>query len=462
MQFAFSRALLICACLAFAAADQQPQPQQQQQQKQVQPNATPAKPKRDAGLSFGSGIYHGPSHKYLPPAAIGAGGYESTYATLHGNGLASSSGFDFASLDTDNSQQQQQYHHHHHHYSHQPHTYQSLASHHGHGRPVYISSSSAGGYHHRPQAPKVETYIVQTSSSGGGHGHGPGPSHGPGRGQQGHGLGGGYKYAGHGGGYLSLLGGAHKQHGGGGGGSSTYLLATPSYSSSSSSSGSHGSGAGYSLGLGHGHGHGLAHSLGGQHFASGLEQHEHYEGPSSIHYKQQQPLSSYGVPLQPGYEHSSQLDSAEEELQQHHHQQQLPAEHGAAHKTQQEQQTPAYALGHKGLGHFSYTSSKPLALNTDIHPAGGHQEHNELFAELSKTPFMPSAFLGAKPEPSVGFDFATPSAQTTGYDYSAPAVLYGAPGQSGDSATPIFEPESTYLPPVSSFGAAATPTHGYH
>lgn len=433
----FSRALLICACLAFAAAEQQPQ----QQQKQVQPNATPAKPKRDAGLSFGSGLYHGPSHKYLPPAA---GGYESTYATLHGNGLASSSGFDFASLDTDNSQQQQ-YHHHHHHYSQQPHTYQSLGSHHGHGRPVYISSSSAGGYHHRPQAPKVETYIVQTSSNGGGHGHGPG--HGPGRGQQGHGLGGGYRYAGHGGGYLSLLGGAHKQHGGGGGG--TYLLATPSYSSSSS----HGSGAGYSLGLGHGHG------LGRQHFASGLEQQEHYEGPSSIHYKQQQqPLSSYGVPLQPGYEHSSQHESAEEEL----HQQQLPAEHGVAHKTQQDQQTPAYALGHKGLGHFSYTSSKPLALNTDIHPAGGHQEHNELFAELSKTPFMPSAFLGAKPEPNVGYDFATPSAQTTGYDYSAPAVLYGAPGQSGDSATPIFEPESTYLPPVSSYGAAATPTHGYH
>ncbi|XP_064539702.1 hornerin [Drosophila montana] len=456
MQFAFSRALLICACLALAAAAKQPP---QQQQKQVQPNATPAKPKRDAGLSFGSGIYHGPSHKYLPPAA--SAGYDSTYATLHGNGLASSSGFDFASLDTDNSQQQQQQqYHHHHHYSHQPHTYQSLASHHGHGRPVYISSSSAGGgsaagggYHHRQQAPKVETYIVQTSS---GHGHGPGP----GNGHQGHGFGGGYKYAGHGGGYLSLLGGAHKQHGGGagGGGGSTYLLATPSYSSSSSS---HGSGAGFSLGqhasLGssHGLGHGL--NLGAQHYASGLghglEQQEHtgfsFEGGPSIHYKQQ-PLSSYGVPLLAGYEHSTgQHEVAQEEL----HQQ---------HKTQTDQQTPAYALGHKGLGHFSYTSSKPLALNTDIHHGGAPDEHNELFAELSKSPFKPSAFLGAKHESSVGFDFATPSAQSTGYDYAAPALLYGAPGQSGDSATPIFEPESTYLPPVSSYGAPATPTHSYH
>ncbi|XP_017870218.1 PREDICTED: protein ovo [Drosophila arizonae] len=502
MQFAFSRALFICALCAFAAA-KQPQQQQQQQQSQQQPQplqqqqkqAQSTKLKRDAGLSFGSGLYHGPSHKYLPPAAS-SGGYESTYAHLHGNGLAASSGFDFASLDTDSShqgplhhhyQQPQLHHHHqpyhspqhHHHYSHQPHTYQSLGSYHGHGRPVYISSSSLTGgpaagpgpsYHQRP--PKVETYIVHTSNGGGGS------SGGHGFGQQGHS---GYKYSGHGGSpsYLSLLGGAsHKQHGGS---STTYLLTTPSYSSSGSSGslgsnslslgslGSLGSG-GSSHGISFGHGHPL--SLGssssggsssshGLSFAPALDHEQHlgysYEPPSLQHYAKQ-PLNSYGVPLLAGYEHGQPEEEHQQQQPQQHHElhheeQQLPAE-----KSHTEQQTPAYALGHKGLGHFSYTSSKPLALNTDIHQ---HEDQNELVAELAKAPFKPSAFLGAKHESSLGYsDYATPTTQylqpptATGYDYAAPgpSVLYGAPGQSGDSATPIFEPDSTYLPP----------THNYH
>ncbi|XP_030079442.1 hornerin, partial [Drosophila hydei] len=448
----------------------------QQQQKDVQS----AKLKRDAGLSFGSGLYHGPSHKYLPPAAS-SGGYESTYAQLHGNGLAASSGFDFASLDTDSSHHGQLHHqaqhhhpyhnHHHHHYSHQPHTYQSLGSYHGHGRPVYISSSSlAGGaaagaghgYHPRP--PKVETYIVQTSNGGGGGG---GSSGGHGFAQQGHG---GYKYSGHGGAssYLNLLGGgSHKQHGS----SSTYLLATPGYSSSSGSLGSSslgsigsgslgsvGSSSGSSHGISFGHGHpaslgGSSHGLG---FAPAPEHEQHlgysYEAPSLQQFAKQ-PLNSYGVPLLPGYEHGQQEEEHQQQHELHHEEQQLPAE-----KSHTEQQTPAYALGHKGLGHFSYTSSKPLALNTDIHQ---HEDQNELVAELAKAPFKPSAFLGAKHEASLGYsDFATPTTQylqpptAAGYEYAAPgpAVLYGAPGQSGDSATPIFEPESTYLPP----------THNYH
>ncbi|XP_034490118.1 hornerin [Drosophila innubila] len=437
MQFALSRSLLICAFCASLSLTGAKQVQQQQQQ------AT--KLKRDAALSFGSGLYHGPSHKYLPPSAV-TSGYESTYASLHGNGLASSSGFDFASLDTDNS------HHHYnqHHYSAQHghglgHIYglghgyglgHAQGHGHGHGRPVYISSAGAAGYqhhHHQQQQPhshrpKVETYIVQTSNP---HhqSHGNGLAGGLGLGLAG-GLGGGYKYAGSSGGFLNLLSGAHKQHGG-----NTYLLATPTYSTNHA---------------------GAGHGLGGHedHSTAGYS----YEAPS-VHFKQ--PLSSYGVPILPNYEHEEQEQEQEQEQQSEHQ-----AEHTPHNHNHGDQQPPAYALGHKGLGHFSYTSSKPHALNTDIHQ---HQQ---------EAPFKPSAFLGAKHEPSPGFDFATPTSSSSsshqflqpptaaGYDYAHPApppsVLYGAPAQSGDSAAPIFEPESTYLPPVSSYGAPATPTHSYH
>ncbi|EDV99951.1 hornerin [Drosophila grimshawi] len=522
MQFAVTRTLLVSALLgtivlaatststSTSTTNTTTKQQQIQQQKAI---AAPAKLKRDAGLSFGRGPYHGPSHKYLPPPAVSLGGYESTYGSLHGNGLGSGSGsgFDFASLDTDGDHHHQHqsypHHHHHHHYSHQPQThYQSLASHHGHGRPVYISSGDAaahGGYQqqhqhhhhqqqHRPQ--KVETYIVQTAG-GSLHGHQ----------QQGHDIGGGgYKYAGHGGGsnFLSLLGGlgsGHKQHGSGGSSissSNTYSIASPSYISSSH---------GPAIGLGHGLGHGQGHhgsidsshglGLGSHHFVSALnhalEQEQvqvqqptgyNYEAPV-LHLKQPQPqqqqhqlLSSYGVPLLPGYEHDSAAEHhhQQQQQQQHHHheviEEQQP-EHVQHKLNTEQQQPPAYALGHKGLGHFSYTSSKPLALNTDIHQIGRHEDHNELVAELSKAPFKPSAFLGAKHESSTGYDYATPTTTqylhgtptAQGYDYSAPSVLYGAPGQSGDSATPIFEaPDSTYLPPVSSYGPPATPTHSYH
>lgn len=463
-----SRALLACALLGSVALVAAKQQQVQQQEQKA------TKLKRDAALSFGNSIYHGPSHKYLPPVASG---YESTYGSLHGNGLASSSGFDFASLDTDNTHHYHHYSHHHHAPQHQSQYSSSHGAHgHGHARPVYVSAAGGGAsYHHRQQAPKVETYIVQTSN-GGAHGHGAHhSSHGLGNGLSSSiGSIGGYKYTGHGAGsgsgsgagssFLSLLsggGGAHKQHGGGGGSSTTYLLATPSYAHVQRPS----------------LGHGL--SLGGAHHFSpalshGVEQEEHaggysYEAPS-VHFKQ--PLSSYGVPLLPGYEHSQHV--VEEELaepqQQHHEHHQ--SEHAHKSHLSGDQQTPAYALGHKGLGHFTYTSSKPHALNTDIHHLAATSgvsvaDHNELVAELTKAPFKPSAFLGAKHEPSQGYEYATPSNQylqpptATGYDYPAPSVLYGAPGQSGDSATPIFEPESTYLPPVTSYGAPATPTHSY-
>ncbi|XP_034650085.1 hornerin [Drosophila subobscura] len=536
-------ALLSCCCCALlvnAAAPTDAVAKQSTAQ-----SVTPLKLKRDAGLSFGSGLYHGPSHKYLPPGPSHSSSYDSGFgyaSALHGNGLSSSSGYDFGHADT---------------------TLESYGGHHygghsSHGRPHYISSSSGnsggsggigGGHHH--QGPKVETYIVQTSGgSGSGHGHsyhGHGSSHGPihghGHGQgygyshgygQGHGSGLssgsglGYKYSSHGstgggggGGYLNLLGG-HKP-------SSTYLVAGPEYSHSSHHGGSAGAGArpsyafssphssaghGFSHGFGHGlshgpshgyalehgssHGHaiehaleqGLSHALSLGHGGAQLGGYAHlapsthpslehhlggeetsgysYEAPS-IGFGKSQPLSSYGVPLLPGYEH------------QQHPQHPLPDQvqvqvvEEQEHKAEQaaeEHQTPVYALGHKGLGHFSYTASKPQALHTDVlSSSGGHHHSNDIsLNELSKAPFKPSAFLGAKHEPSSGpgsgpgsgYDYATPSNQylqpptSSGYDYQAPPqqVLYGAPGHSGDSATPIFEPEATYLPPV--------PTHGYH
>ncbi|XP_017157110.1 hornerin [Drosophila miranda] len=511
-------ALFSCCCALLVNADV---PTDAIAKQASAPSATPTKLKRDAGLSFGSGLYHGPSHKYLPPGPSHSSSYDSGFgyaSTLHGNGLSSSSGYDFGHADT---------------------TLESYGGHHygghsSHGRPHYISSSSGSGHHH--QGPKVETYIVQTSGgSASGHGHsyhGHGPSHGHGYGYshgygQGHGSGSGsgsglgYKYSSHGstgggvgGGYLNLLGG-HKP-------SSTYLVAGPEYSHSSHHGGS-GAGArpsyaissqhsstghGFSHGFGHGlshgpshghslehvsnHGHalehaleqGLSHALSLSHGGAQLGGYPHhapsahpalehhlggeetsgysYDAPS-IGFGKSPPLSSYGVPLLPGYEHQQhpQHPLPDQVQVQVLEEQELKAEQAA-----EEHQTPVYALGHKGLGHFSYTANKPQALHTDVlSNSGGHHHSNDIsLNELSKTPFKPSAFLGAKQEPSSGsgYDYATPSNQylqpptSSGYDYQAPPpqVLYGAPGHSGDSATPIFEPEATYLPPV--------PTHGYH
>ncbi|ALC49730.1 CG11382 [Drosophila busckii] len=464
MQYALTRTLLASVLLASIALSLAGKPQQQQQQQQ---QVSSIKPKRDAGLSFGSGYYHGPSHKYLPPAGGSSSSFESSYAALHGNSLGGGSSFDYADLSTHSSP-------HYHHYSHQPHG--AAYSSHGHGyapvRPVYLSSSGGAGagagsyYHQRPKSPKVETYIVQTSN---GHGHGGHGGHGAGYAEHGHSssLGGSYKYLGHGGGsssssnYYNLL--AHKPHSS----SSSYLLANPSASHSNSH---------HYHGHGHGHAHFapvLSHGLGHEEHAAGYS----YEAPASVHFHKQQqaPISSYGVPLLPaGYEHSQHGLESEHV---HEHVEHVESEH--AHKT--ESQPPAYALGQKGLGHFSYTASKPHALNTDVHQyssisgsssspnaiGSGHeqQQQHELFAELSKAPFKPSAFLGAKHESSLGYDYATPTTQylqpptASGFDYQGnqAALLYGA----AEAATPIFEPESTYLPPVSSYGAPTAPTHNY-
>ncbi|XP_023035185.1 filaggrin [Drosophila willistoni] len=424
--------------------------------------------KRDAGLSFGSGLYHGPSHKYLPPSSSSHGiGHGYDYAL----GLGSSNGYDFGHhLDAVSYQQTRPHYPHQHHHHHQPQQQQQQHHH----------SSSLS--HH----PKVETYIVQTSGGSGGSSY---ASFG-----HGHGHGQGYKYAaphssgGSGGGsYVHLLSSGHKLPGSG-----TYLLATPTadyYAASHQGYHSRPTSYGTPGRLSLGHSSSLEHQLaaiagaGDEHHsgsgsanavssvssgssASGYS----YEPPSIPFGKIPTLTTSYGVPLLPGYEHQPSSSHYDESLPEQDLDAELPSHslHTDSH------QTPAYALGHKGLGHFTYTASKPHALNTDIHGyshplqhplplqlplALGHHQ------ELSKAPFKPSAFLGAKHEGSSisssssnsisGYDYATPT--SLGYDYSQPqpGPLYGAPGQSGDSATPIFEPEATYLPP-------ATPTHGYH
>ncbi|KAH8289667.1 hypothetical protein KR054_009014 [Drosophila jambulina] len=442
------------------------------------------KPKRDAGLSFSS--YHGPSHKYLPPAyeghqlsyhgGAGGGGY-------HGSNSLSSYSTDYGHLESESGNGG---HHYHHGYAYGSGSPVTPA---GHGRPPH--------HHHYVPSPKIETYIVQTTSSGSHSGHGyhghsaghsgshvlsHGPSHSFSHGSS-HGL--GYKYPAPGGAgssaYLNLLGGGHK--------TSTYLLASPDYSGSSlhrPSTGYSSSSHGYSHGFGNGYNHhqigsshvehslehalehGLSHALGlGLGHASGgavnhgspAEEHSGYTYDAPVTpFGKGAPPSSYGVPLIPGYGHHQQESLQEQVLEQEH---KLERERDQ----ERERETPVYALGHKGLGHFSYTASKPQALHTDVLGV----THTPSDLELSKAPFKPSAFLGAKHETSSnsisGYDYATPtspflqapsSSSPSGYDYQAPAQLYGPPGHSGDSATPIFEPEATYLPPP------AASSHGYH
>ncbi|KAH8351270.1 hypothetical protein KR084_003769 [Drosophila pseudotakahashii] len=437
-----------------------------------------SKPKRDAGLSFGGiSSYHGPSHKYLPPT------YENhlNFGSYHGNPLGSSGGG----------------------YS----EYSSHGGHHSSGSHGYASSSSGG--HGRPYhfggSPKIETYIVQASGAssyghnfpGQGHGISHGISHGINQGiHHGHGSGLGYKYApsSSAASYLNLLGNNHK--------TSTYVVATPEFTESSHGIG-YGSGqvhrptyspsygnsfghdishqisshepAGHSLehNLDHNSEHGLRHALGRGHSSGGhrFAQHplpqpavEHsgysYDAPATP-FGKGLPLSSYGVPLIPGYDHQ------ETSLQEPGVQVQVLEQEQKDDHREQERETPVYALGHKGLGHFSYTASKPQALHTDV-LSGAHPGD----LDLSKAPFKPSAFLGAKHESGSnsisGYDYATPSSSflqapsSPGYDYPAPGQLYGPPGHSGDSATPIFEPEATYLPPASSYGPPPTSSHGYH
>ncbi|EDW43794.1 hornerin [Drosophila sechellia] len=509
MKLPLACAVLSCCFFLLAAASSSPAADASSSQpasaSSSAETSSSAKPKRDAGLSFGGiSSYHGPSHKYLPPA------YEShlNLGSFHGNPLGSAGYSDYPSHFKGESS----YGHHFAHGHSGSHGYASSSI---HGRPHHYSGSGV---------PKIETYIVQTSGAsssghnyhGQGHGHGIGHgiSHGISHGlSHGHGSGLAFKYApSTSGAYLNLVGNEHK--------TSTYVVATPEYSGHSHgargsthgigygsapahrpSYGGHLQSHGYGSGFVHGpshqiahesvshgpsqsldHGlehaleHGLSHALGLGHSSGGqfaqhpLPQPEEHSGYSydapATPFGKGVPLSSYGVPLIPGYDHQ---ESLPEPVQV----QVLEQEHKG--DREQERETPVYALGHKGLGHFSYTASKPQALHTDVLSSAHHSVQSGAPShdlDVSKAPFRPSAFLGAKHESGSnsisGYDYATPSStflqapSSPGYDYQAPAQLYGPPGHSGDSATPIFEPEATYLPPASSYGPTATSSHGYH
>lgn len=456
------------------------------------------KPKREAALASG---YHGPSYKYLPPApasiGITAGGYNS-YSS-HGSSSAgfvasgsSGLGYDFAhssapKVETYIVQTEP---------AHSAHssgsTGYSSGSSGGHQYTTHGSASAGGGYRYSSGAPHFSagsaSLLGHSGVSGGGnykyntkarphvqtliiaantlaHGAGGGSSgihsstsHGSGFGGA-HALhsssgslsSGGYQYAPTFGSSLhssagSGFGGAHGSalHGGHGGGAVAFG------GHSGGSLGAHGgnsltynsqqgysynghggiSGAAFALGnsahgaqLGHGGGGGATVSFNNQ---DGYSSQEYTHSAPSI------PSTSYGVPAGPAV--SSYQGSADAGNSYHN----------------SADETPAYAVGHKGLGHFSFSASKPQGLNTNFISSGssGHSQHS------GSAPFKPSTLLGTT------YEVSGPAAQylpptSPGYEYQPHSVLQG--GAAGSASGHINEPDSGYLPPVSTPGGSYLP-----
>uniref|UniRef100_W8CA40 Uncharacterized protein n=1 Tax=Ceratitis capitata TaxID=7213 RepID=W8CA40_CERCA len=432
--------------------------------------SVPVKPKREAPLS--SSGYHGPSYKYLPPAPVA-----NSYNSYSSHGSSSLAGFG--------------------------------------------SSSSAGlGYDLGAGAPKIETYIVQTEPAYSGHAsHGSASYSGSGSSSSSNHFGGvqgvssgsaggsGYRYS-NGGPHFSaggstLLG--HSSHSGGGNYKhytkarphiQTFIVPASSLAHSSgggSSAGHHAthfggtgsSGAGYqytpsfgstlhsTAGVG---GFGSAHNIGfggasfGGHSGGSLGTHG---GSNSVSYNPQQgysysgsnhggnvgttlsftsqgshsgaeyahsappsiPSTSYGVPAGPAVTT--------------YHQ-------GAGHSFHSGagDETPAYAVGHKGLGHFGFSASKPHALNTNFisSSSSSHGDHS------SRAPFKPSTLLGTTYEVSApGSQYLPPT--SPGYEYQTQAILHSGATATGSASAHVNEPDSGYLPPISTPGGAYLPPH---
>ncbi|XP_059222434.1 uncharacterized protein LOC131993994, partial [Stomoxys calcitrans] len=457
---------------------------------------------RDAPL-VGSSSYHGPSYKYLPPPPQIASGYDS-YSTggHHSLGLGSGSTFGSSGLGYTYSGHRQGAHH---------------GSHYAGGVGSVKLSGGGHGYSGASSFP--------SHGFAGGHGHGYSGSSSASHGYSGasypsHSHSGGYSYSGSSGagshGYSGAshsFGGGHSVgssagHGysGGAGHSHSHGYPTSSLGHKTVSSAGHGyalsaghigSGAGlgsgyhYAKGIsgslpatsslghgysGHGHsshdfsGHGIAAAVGAasasshddhhHHVHNGNQEHQfvvanaghdagfdghsgasdsgyHFEAPSHTYLPPPVPSSSYGVPL--GTIGSSYS----------------PKYHD----------TPAYAAGHKGLGHFGFTNNKPNALHTSFIDSGFKTP------AYSKVPFKPSTFLGSKFEGSSAQapsqQYLPPSgvgAESTGYDYpvpTGPALQFGDhsfQGQALEGSTSSHQPESTYLPPHE---VAATPSASY-
>uniref|UniRef100_A0A1I8MQU7 Uncharacterized protein n=1 Tax=Musca domestica TaxID=7370 RepID=A0A1I8MQU7_MUSDO len=460
-----------------------------------------SKPKRDASFLGGGGGshggYHGPSYKYLPPSSV-ASSYDSysspglssaghhRHAGFHGHQSGGLGGVKFVGVS--------------HGIGGFPASYAPSASYGGHG-----SGGFAGGFGHAIKS-SGPSYVVGHAVAGGlghgvhsfgGHGFSSGPkviSAGPsyslsaGHVGSGSGLAAGYHYSKGISGSLGSAGG----HGGfslgsgvGHGVSGGHGASGVGHGGFSGSSGSGHGVSGYSSGSGHGisgfgagavsgfssqgdysSGHEVHHS---DHVHNGNQEHHyivgasqdsgpagdsgyHYEAPVATYLPPAIPSSSYGLPISavsatysPSYQNS--LDEG-----------------------------PVYAAGHKGLGHFSFTSNKPNVLHTNIIGSSFKTP------SYSKVPFKPSTFLGSKFEGSsasssssaAGVDqapnqqYLPPSSgaqEASGYDYPIPsgATLeyhdgsYQSAGEVGNHQ----QPEANYLPPHHDSSAGAGPSASY-
>ncbi|XP_053949427.1 loricrin [Anastrepha ludens] len=466
------------------------------------------KPKREAPLSSG---YHGPSYKYLPPApasiGISGNGYDS-YSSHSSNsasfGASGSAGlgYDFGGASVHASAPKVE-------------TYivQTEPAHGGysggvssHGGSAYSGGSSGhfgaglssgggsgGGYRyssgasssqagtlallghsnfgggssgvsssskfHTKARPQIQTYIIAANSlaNGGGSSFGGGHAvHSSGGSGSSAGFGsGGYQYTpsfggashssagGFGGAHGSGFGGGHGGsssfggHSSGGfgahGGNSVTFNSLQGYSYS----GNAGSG-GAAFGLGsrsHGSlaGHGSGSSGATISFAggnAGYSGHEYVQSAPSI------PSTNYGIPAGPAITSYQGASGAGNSY------------HSSGYDT------PSYAAGHKGLGHFSFSASKPHALNVDF-GSSGHSGHS---AHSVRAPFKPSTLLGTSHEVSAPASQYLPPT-SAGYEYQSESVLHSGTSAAGSASTAINEPNSAYLPPVSTPGSSYLPPH---
>lgn len=400
-----------------------------------------SKPKRDA--SHVSGVYHGPSYKYLPPSSI------SSYDTYSG-GVGSSGGYSgshssgLGGRGQNNLGFSSSGHH-------------SSGSFHGLGYAPSSSYHTSG--HHGLGLITNNHYASHGSSSG---------SYKGGVGTLGHGdfaivrphtyaTGHGYSSSG-----STTSGIGYKSHSFGGSnvGSGSAYHYSKGISGSFSSPSSTGFGSGHGVGNSHG-----STSVGvhhGDHVHNGGQEHIYVissgttgvGGPTSLGHKvptasylppvQQHPLpsSSYGVPI---------TTTGDSYNTKYHSQASGVFDHG-----------PAYAAGHKGLGHFGFTSNKPQVLHTSITGSSFKQP------SYSKAPFKPSTFLGAKYEGGANNDapgqqYLPPSgvgSDSTGYDYPIPSgsgsLNFHEPSYQQTvevQSTSVHEPENAYLPPSNNEGS---------
>uniref|UniRef100_A0A034W650 Uncharacterized protein n=1 Tax=Bactrocera dorsalis TaxID=27457 RepID=A0A034W650_BACDO len=448
------------------------------------------KPKREAPLSSG---YHGPSYKYLPPVpatvGVSAGGYNS-YSS-HGSssagfGVSGSAGlgYDFAhssapKVETYIVQTEPAHSVHssgsngyssgssgsHHYTTHGSasvggggYRYSSGAPHFAAGGASLLGHSGVSGggnyKYHTKARPHVQTLIIPANTLAHGASGGNSVSHSSGFGgahalhsSSGNFGSGGYQYAptfgsslhssaggGFGGAHGSTFAGAHANGGAAFGGHSSGSLGahgghSVTYNSQQgyNYNGNGGiNGAAFALGhsahgaqLGHGGSGGATVSFSNQ---DGYSSQEYAHSAPSI------PSTSYGVPVGPAVSSYHGAGDA-----------------GSAYHSSADE-TPAYAVGHKGLGHFSFSASKPHALNTNFISSGssGHSEHS------GRAPFKPSTLLGTT------YEVSGPAAQylpptSPGYEYQSHSVLQGG------AAGHINEPDSAYLPPVSTPGGSYLP-----